>query len=63
MHGALTYSIPILRAAYEMFVWKNGAGLDSTSALPFVRWLVLKDSFRLNLYTIGFFPSTTIPVF
>jgi hypothetical protein len=70
----LIYSTPSLRAAYGKSTWRNGAGLDYMPAVPFVRWLGLKDSFSglSNLYTVGFFAlsirgqpaaSTTFPMF
>ena len=53
------YSTPTLRVAYEQSVWRGGRGLDSIPAVPFYRWLALKDSFSmLNLYTVGFFALT-----
>lgn len=55
----LIYSTPTLRTAYEQSIWRNGRGLDSIPAVPFVRWLGQTDSSGLmNLYTVGFFALT-----
>jgi hypothetical protein len=69
----LVYSVPALRKEFEVSVWRNGVGLDSVPAVPFITWLSQMDANGLpNIYSIGFFAiatrgqppaSTTFPKF
>jgi hypothetical protein len=53
----LIYSQPELRVAFEASVWRNGQGLDSNPAVPFVRWVAQKNpqTMRPNIYSVGWF--------
>lgn len=68
----LIYTQPELRAPFEASVWRNGQGLDSSPAVPFLRWVSLKNpqTGKPNIYSVGWWAlsirgmpraSTTFP--